>query len=172
MGYGGWPRVGNTVPAGRILSVDTDVVYGFGRNKYASHGAHVGLGGTTYRLFAAAKHQPRTATRAKDKKRVVPLVAHRWTRTVPLLVRAMVLTGPTLFIAGPPETKGADKTVSALDNESPGILWSVSAQNGDRLAELRLNSPPVFDGMAAAQGSLFVSTVDGHVIRLVPLKLE
>jgi hypothetical protein len=31
-------------------------------------------------------------------------------------------------------------------------------------SELKLKSPPVWDGMAVAQGRLFVSTVDGKVL--------
>ena len=31
------------------------------------------------------------------------------------------------------------------------------------LGEVRLSSPPTFDGMAAAKGRLYVSTKDGHI---------
>jgi len=46
-GYGGWPNPGVRVPAGRLLVVDGEQVYGFGRDLYINHGAHVGIDGTT-----------------------------------------------------------------------------------------------------------------------------
>jgi hypothetical protein len=42
----------------------------------------------------------------------------------------------------------------------------VSKQNGKTSASLELASPPVFDGMAAADGSLFVALMDGSIVRL------
>ncbi|MHC4156113.1 MAG: hypothetical protein ACYST6_14495, partial [Planctomycetota bacterium] len=52
--YGGWPRAGNQVPAGRLLVLDDESIYGFGRSQYIHHGAHVGIDGATVFHFAAA----------------------------------------------------------------------------------------------------------------------
>jgi hypothetical protein len=41
---------------------------------------------------------------------------------------------------------------------------AVSSADGKKLAEYDLDSPPIFDGMAAAAGRLYMSTVDGKVI--------
>ncbi|MHC4564862.1 MAG: outer membrane protein assembly factor BamB family protein [Planctomycetota bacterium] len=98
----------------------------------------------------------------------------------PLLVRAMVLADKTLFIAGPPdivdETKAfgrfneaevrakLDRQQASLDGEKGSLLWSVSATDGNRLSRQKLDSLPVFDGMAAAAGRLYLSTTDGNVI--------
>ena len=43
---------------------------------------------------------------------------------------------------------------------------AVSADGGEKLAEHRLDAPPVFDGMAAAGGRLLLATVDGRVLCL------
>jgi hypothetical protein len=40
----------------------------------------------------------------------------------------------------------------------------VSSDNGQMASELKLKSPPVWDGMAVAQGRLYVATVDGKVL--------
>ncbi|MEA3366491.1 MAG: PQQ-binding-like beta-propeller repeat protein [Planctomycetota bacterium] len=104
----------------------------------------------------------------------------QWTRLVPLLPRAMVLAGRTLFIAGPPDlvdeqraqSRLADATMqkqladqnAALRGKKGGLLWSVSADGGQTLAERRLAAPPVFDGMAAARGRLYLATTDGKVL--------
>ncbi|MEA3226173.1 MAG: PQQ-binding-like beta-propeller repeat protein, partial [Planctomycetota bacterium] len=84
--YGGWPRAGNQVPAGRLLVLDDKSIYGFGRNQYIHHGAHVGIDGatvfhfkpqqdaqrrfTTYRAFAVdctATPNPQSANAAAKR---------------------------------------------------------------------------------------------------------
>ena len=45
-----------------------------------------------------------------------------------------------------------------------GLLWILSAEDGKKLAKYRLDSIPVFDGMAAAGGKLFLSLKDGSVV--------
>ncbi|MHC4168514.1 MAG: outer membrane protein assembly factor BamB family protein, partial [Planctomycetota bacterium] len=50
-----WPRVGNMVPSGRILSVDDEVVLGYGRDKYPGGMAGQIRGGEQYHVFAAEK---------------------------------------------------------------------------------------------------------------------
>jgi hypothetical protein len=46
------------------------------------------------------------------------------------------------------------------------VLWAVSAADGNQLAEIKLESPPVFDGMIAANERLYISTTDGKVVCL------
>jgi outer membrane protein assembly factor BamB len=45
-----------------------------------------------------------------------------------------------------------------------GLLWAVAAQDGKKLAEYKLDSPPVFDGMIAANGRLYIATRDGRLL--------
>jgi hypothetical protein len=139
-----------------------------------------------YRLFAANKEwmakasSPPESVSSEDgkKKRREDLSPvhntenYRWSVTVPILARAMVLGDRHLFIAGPDDVleekgKGEDKQKEILAQEaallgrSGGTLWSVSAEDGAKLAEYRLESPPIFDGMAIAQGRLFISQMNG-----------
>jgi hypothetical protein len=101
---------------------------------------------------------------------------------VPLLVRAMVLADRTLFAAGPPDVADEEETLTAwgnpetaallaeqaagLEGRRGSILLAVSANDGSKLAAYRLDSMPVFDGMAAAGGRLFMVTTDGKVLAL------
>ena len=73
-----------------------------------------------------------------------------WTLSVPAgSVRALLPAGPTLFAAGP--------------GKKGGVLWSYSADAGKKLGELPFDDVPVFDGMAAAGGRLYISTQKGKV---------
>ena len=94
-------------------------------------------------------------------------------------VRAIVLADKTLFIAGPPDIVDEEKAFFALDDDAVlaklseqsellrgkdgARLWAVSAKDGRKLSELRLDSLPVWDGMIAAGGKLYLTTMNGEV---------
>jgi hypothetical protein len=44
------------------------------------------------------------------------------------------------------------------------MLVAVSAAKGTVLAQYDLDSSPVFDGMAASRGSLFMATTKGEIL--------
>ena len=51
-----------------------------------------------------------------------------------------------------------------LNGKEGALLWAVSIQNGEKLAEYKLESLPVWDGMVAANGRLYLTTLNGKVI--------
>ena len=87
----------------------------------------------------------------------------RWSVKIPVRVQAMVLAGNKLLLAGPPDVVPEDDPYAAFEGRRGAKLWVVSVRDGKRLAEYELDSLPVFDGMAAANGRLYVSTKDGSV---------
>jgi hypothetical protein len=109
-------------------------------------------------------------------------VEHDWTQDLPILVRAMVLADKTLFVVGPPDLmdeEEAYKTIghpdtqaalarqkAALEGESGSMLLAISATDGSQLAQYELESLPSWDGLASADGSLFLTTEDGRLIRM------
>jgi len=97
-----------------------------------------------------------------------PEHARRWSMKVPLRVVAMVVAKETLFVAGPPDVVDPDDPYAALDGRSGGLLQAVSTEDGRKLGELRLSSPPVYDGMAAARGRLYIALTNGSVVCLGP----
>ena len=177
--YGGWPTVGNVVPSGRLLVFDASNIYGFGRNQYGTHGSHIGLGKTHFRLFAASR-RPLSVDKPTDKKQqrrgkasAKSTVKYYWSEQTPLVVRAMVLAGRTLFLAGTEEADPVgNKTLisneadalAALEADKGALLCGVSPENGKKLAEYNLESQPVFDGMAAANGRLYLATKNGRIL--------
>ena len=57
-----------------------------------------------------------------------------------------------------------DDPLAAFEGRRGADLWSISALTGEKLAEVgHLASPPVFDGLIAARGRLYISTADGSV---------
>ena len=106
-------------------------------------------------------------------------VRHHWSRDLPLVVRAMVQAQDTLIIAGPPDVVDEEEAAerlgtpdiqaslaeqdSALLGQRGALLWAVSTKDGATISELRLNTTPAWDGMAVAEGRLYMSMTDGTV---------
>ena len=100
-----------------------------------------------------------------------------WSHTVSLLVRGMVAAGETIFVAGPddvldepailrsldqPETREKmERQAAAMAGRSGGVLRAVSATDGASLSELRVDTIPVWDGLAAAGSRLYMAGADG-----------
>lgn len=88
----------------------------------------------------------------------------KWVANVPVRIRAMVRTGKALFAAGPPDACGPEDPAGALEGRKGAVLMAFNPDDGDVLFQCKLEAPPVFDGLAAAHGRLFLSTTDGSVI--------
>jgi len=86
-----------------------------------------------------------------------------WFNWVPLRIRAMVVTDSALFAAGPPDVLDSNDPMASFDGRKGALLWAFSKKDGKKLAEYKLDFPPVFDGMIAAGGRLYVVTIDGSV---------
>jgi hypothetical protein len=89
-------------------------------------------------------------------------VNYHWQREVPLVMRAMVLAGDTLFAAGPPMGTGKGAEEPPFD-AGPGVLVATNPVTGETVADYEMEAQPVFDGIAAANGRLYICTVDGRV---------
>jgi len=79
----------------------------------------------------------------------------------------MVLADKTLFLAGPPDVFADQKTaMETFEGRKGAMLYAVSAEDGKKLAEYKLppGGGPVFDGMIAANGRLYISTRDGRLL--------
>jgi outer membrane protein assembly factor BamB len=146
----GWDRKMGRVPAyGQLLVFDEQALYGvhvFTDNIRVRRGRT--LGGKGPRLFA------RDHGATKD----------RWSVRLPLRVRAMVLAGDTLVVAGPPDVVPADDPLAAVEGRRGAVLRTVSASDGTALGETKLDAVPAWDGMAAAGGRLYLSLADGRVL--------
>ncbi|MHC4642186.1 MAG: hypothetical protein ACYS32_11120, partial [Planctomycetota bacterium] len=90
-----------------------------------------------------------------------------------LIVRAMVLTSDKLVVAGPPDLRKKEVGILAYSNEEESqasfkgekgvMLRVVSTADGRTVSEKKLDAMPVFDGMSAARGRVFVSLRNGEV---------
>jgi len=185
-GYTRWFAAGERRPAGRLMVMDRERLYGFGRlNQYDHVGSQVGLGKMKYLLYAAKRPESGSRTRTRNEKpipwhRKKPDIPTLWKEKISLLARGMVLTGEILFVAGPPDLFGVApgdaphpytpasasalrSQREALEGKKGALLWAISAADGKRLSECKLDGLPAWDGLIAARGRLYLSTADGGV---------
>jgi hypothetical protein len=78
----------------------------------------------------------------------------------------MLKSGEHLFMGAMPTNIPLDDPHAAYEGRRGGAIWIVAARDGSRVAEYKLSSPAVWDGMAAAKGRLYVSMMDGRVLCL------
>jgi hypothetical protein len=119
--------------------------------------------------------------RSKRQEEDLSAVSRIWILEKPeLIAKAMVLSDRTLFVAGPPDVVDEEniwgRTLepqvqaklkaqsAALEGDQGSILWAVSASDGEKLAEYKLESVPAFDGMSAANGRLYLSMKNGCIL--------
>jgi outer membrane protein assembly factor BamB len=149
------------------------------KNNGVLSGVEVGKG----RQGKAIWFRKRKKNPGGSQKGVGSYVQRDWDRQVPLFAQGMVLAGDTLLVAGPPdimdeeytferivaEDKEVDQVLrrqdQVLKGADGGKLLSVSVSSGEQNEELKLDALPVWDGMAVADGSLFVATKEGKVHR-------
>ena len=189
-GAGGYYQAGRVIPAGRPLVFDEKTVYGFGRLwQYYRWTTPL-----EFELFAAKK-QPEIVTAGAEKKTVkkagkqvgakaqpVTRFVSDWSEDIPVQVTSMVLTDNALFAAGPPDVQDEEQAVktlldpgtqkklaeqsAAFEGKCGALLVAVSRDGGKKLAAYRLDFVPRFDGLIAANGRLYLSTLGGEVLCL------
>jgi len=187
-GWGAYAGPRRSVPCGRIMVFDESRAYAF-RSDPLGNMLHPR---TKYTLYAAAKDPtaapapapepaPAKGKRKRRPKGARGIQTHWKMESPPLLVNAMALGGKNLFVAGPPDVADETKMLGFLpgakdeanaqlraqndawQGKSGGLLQVVSAETGEKLAEYKLDSYPVFDGISVADGRLYMSLRDGKV---------
>jgi hypothetical protein len=152
------------------------------RSGFGNHGTNDGVIPIANGKFGKAMQF--TGKAGAANKQAGTLVKYKWTGDIPIYARAMVLAGETLFVAGPPDLIDEEETFAKLTEGDPevqkllarqdaalngaagGILWAVSATDGTKLAEIKLDALPTWDGVIGTSGMLVLSTTDGRVVAL------
>ncbi len=171
-GHGQYPVPRRVTPTGRIMVFDTERVYGF-----FPHNVGNNINPRThYSIYAARKD---AVAPGRGRKGI------EWLWHIdrpPLLANAMVGARETLFLAGPPDVADEEKTFDyvfgvrdelnrALERQEKawlgaegGILLAVHTREGKVLGKWKLRHVPVWDGMIAAYGKLYIALKDGTVV--------
>lgn len=160
-------------PGSKIIVMDKDNLFHFGRsravNSMMRSNEQFFLSPTSRSSIGAAvtdakRRRGRDAKRSNEERgdSTTAPATKQWACASPVQVRAMLLSKDTLFIAGP---KGDwMHSADAYAGRQGVALLAVSASTGTTLAEHPLPTLPVFDGMIAARGILYLSLTDGSIM--------
>jgi hypothetical protein len=138
------------VPYGLMLSFDEKTVWSVQRGK--ARGAR-----DVYGIVAMTRPDPAAAANAVPDFQKRPSgkgVDVLWKIRLSLRPRAMVRAGGVLLIGGRVNESGAAKN---------GAHHTVATRDGAIVSQVPLVASPVWDGMAAAAGRLYVALEDGSV---------
>jgi len=86
-----------------------------------------------------------------------------WSAALAMRPRAMVRADKAILLGGTGPVAAGEDPYAIYEGRKDGLLWIMSADAGAKLAECRLASPPVWDGMAVTGGRLYLAACDGTV---------
>jgi len=152
----------------QLLVFDDSTAYAI--EAYASTGRAKAFtaGSNGYHLFARSLRPSKPSVsdsrqRRTTKRPVKPNVLNKWSVRVPVRGTAMALAGETLFLAGAPDIVDPLDPLASFEGRKGGVLCAISAADGGELSKIDVDVLPVWDGMAVAQGKLFLAMADGSV---------
>ena len=176
-GCNGYYLVGRYAPCGRLLVFSRDNVYGYSRQpKFFRWTTPIN------RVLFGSKSAPAIVPFNPNNQNMTK-VNWDWCANSPLQVRALVLAGDALIAAGPPDLLNEEPSLADYNNpnvqkaledqdasvrgEHGALLQYSHVADGTPGIQLPLKEMPVWDGMVAANGQLYLATVNGSVTCLM-----
>ena len=152
----------------QLLVFDESIAYAIEAFASTSRAKAFVAGGMGYRLFARPlEPSAASVSNARQgqaaKRRVKPHLSDTWSHHIPVRGTAMALAGNTLFLAGAPDVVDPNDPLASFEGRKGGVLCAFSVADGSKLSEISIEALPVWDGMAAAQGKLFLAMQDGSI---------
>lgn len=183
-GWSSWYKSGRARPAGRLLIKQGESIFGFGRLQSDFRW----ITPLTYHLFHIDASAPLLNPNQNNKKKAnyyqpTPnLFKYQWSEDMPLFATGLTLADKVLLVAGAPkvvdEKQDWEKIYEAdvearlkkqdelLLGTEGAMLWTVDAQSGKKLNQLKLPAIPVWDGMIAANNKVYICLKNGELICL------
>ncbi len=186
-GGAGWSVTMRRAITGKILCVDDENIYSFGReSKYKRWTLPL-----EFQLASTSKTKPKLPksddgqkagqgkkTTGRNSANPYPV---NWQVKFPMLVRAMFITDNAVVIAGPRDLYDEEKAVAGfkIGNEifsdqqehmagkHGSLLKVINKRDGSEISSVALPYAPTWDGMITANGRIYMTTVDGHLVCLV-----
>lgn len=157
---------------GQVMAYDNTHVIGLAAHRrFGQSCGHdifkVAQGG--YQLFCKSlsektdtisKAQARRTSRRKRGGKTT----HLWSHMVPLRGEAMLLGSNCLYLGGTRDIVDEKDAWAHVEGRRGGLLAVYARADGRKLTEVPLSSAPVFDGMSASHGNVYLVTRDGKII--------
>jgi hypothetical protein len=180
--YLNWWEYGERNPDGRILVMDEARVFSYGlKPKYHTWSSTF----LDYHLFSVNKEietEPISGPTIFGKitgRTPRQKLRYNWATDLPFYARAMIQASNKLIICGPEKTIDEKEAVgrypeedlldelrrqeAIVDGQEGSHLWVVDTEDGQVLERHQIAALPAWDGMAAAQGRVYLATNTGVV---------
>jgi len=99
-------------------------------------------------------------------------VKELWSENVSVRFNALAAAGEILFAAGAIDTIDPSDPLAPFEGRADSKLWAVNGKDGRKLSEYYLEGSPIYDGMAVAEGRVFVAMKTGKVLCVKRFKLQ
>jgi outer membrane protein assembly factor BamB len=152
------------VPTGIMMVYDDHAIWGT-RNQGDANGK--------YHLFKSRNRPFSDDEKPLPDFRKIPaskVNQYVWKNDLPVRTTAMLKSGNNLYLGVTPIEIAADDPHAAYEGRSGAVVWVCSEEDGRKVAQYKLESPVVWDGMAAAGEKLFVSTSHGSLVCFAPAR--
>jgi len=179
-GGSAWYQTLTKIIGGKIICGDDENIYSFGReSKYNKWTLPL-----EFLLTATSKTERKSQNQEKKRKgkREIrdlsnPYVV-KWTTKLPMWVKAMFVTDDTLVLSGPRDLYDEEKAVAAfktndgifstqqehMEGKHGSLLKVINKHDGKEISSVELPYMPTWDGMITANGKVYMTTSDGHVV--------
>jgi outer membrane protein assembly factor BamB len=146
-----------------LMVLGKDAVYGM--ELYSNRGRETVFkpASKAYSLVCYSLRTPTRPAAGKAKgKRTKPARRQKgtratWRQRLNMRTTALLRAGDMLFAAGCPDV------IDPKEN-SEGVLAVFATDDGRKLAKYKLTAPPVWDGLAAAGGKLYIALTNGDIV--------
>jgi outer membrane protein assembly factor BamB len=164
-------QYGTRTDRSQMLCIDGTDVYGLRIYEGISWNCPIHHVGDGHLIFRQDISRPVPPPRPQDRGRMirVPTERYVWHTRLPLRVRAMLLSArpeQCLFVAGVPDELDKEDPLAYIEGRRGAQLVVLDTASGRHMSHVQLESPPTWDGMAAAHGRLYLSTADGTLVCL------
>lgn len=147
-----------------LMVLGQDVAYGVELYNASNRDTLFEPGSDSFRLVCLPLQAPKGAAKGQQKGRQSKARYARWQQRVPIRITALIRAHKLIFAAGAPDLVDPEDPHGAWEGRKGGVLAAFAAQDGQQLAQYELTAPPVWDGLAAVSGHLYVSLTDGTVL--------
>jgi outer membrane protein assembly factor BamB len=89
-----------------------------------------------------------------------------WEQRLKLRGTSLVRAGPTVIVAGSPDVVDPADPHGAWEGRQGGLIALFAAADGAPLGELTLPAPPIWDGLAVADGRVYLALQNGTIVCL------
>jgi len=119
-----------------------------------------------YRLSCSSRSQKTNAadkTKGKGRRKSGRRTVNVWSNMAPLRGEGMLLGSNCLYVAGTRDIVDEKDPWAHVEGRKGGLMAIYGRTDGKKLAEVPLPAAPIFDGISASRGNVYLVTRDGKV---------